>query len=267
MVIQPNWRYYDGLIIQDTPWYDIVFLVTVPDDSDFAEAAKMDNYIKGNKEAWEEAFDMRQASWGADVAERIKNEDYAFFNQDTIRTLRKYHLKGKMIGQFCCNNGRELLSLAKATNAKAGIGFDIAENMVHFANKKAEELNLPCSFVAVNVLEIDDHYNGLFDAVLITIGALCWFRDLRELFAVISKCMKKGGVIIINEQHPALNMLAEEGDEGYDETHPMNFIFSYFDHVWTNNSGMSYITGKSYASKTFTDYTHTVSDIVGAMCG
>ena len=226
----------------------------------------MENYIQGNKEAWEEAFDRRQASWGADVAQRVQSEDYAFFNADTIRALQKYDLKGKCIGQFCCNNGRELLSLVKTVNAKAGIGFDIAENMVRFANAQAKELNLPCQFVAVNVLEIDERYAGLFDAVLITIGALCWFRDLEAFFAVVSRCMKKGGVIVINEQHPALNMLASEGDEGYDETRPTNAVFSYFDHVWISNSGMGYMAGESYASKTFTDYTHTLSDIVGAMC-
>ncbi|MDD3920884.1 MAG: class I SAM-dependent methyltransferase [Eubacteriales bacterium] len=226
----------------------------------------MDRYIQGNKEAWEEAFDMRQASWGADITERVRNEAYAFFNQDTIQVLQRYPLKGKTVAQFCCNNGRELLSLVNTVKAKAGIGFDIAENMVCFANEKAQELKLPCSFVAANVLDIDDSYTGLFDAVLITIGALCWFRDLKAFFAIVSKCMKKGGVIIINEQHPMFNMVAMEGDEAFDAAHPMNFVFSYFDHVWISNSGMDYITGKSYASKTFTDYTHTVSDIIGAMC-
>ena len=35
----------------------------------------MDKYIEGNKEAWEEAFDNRDASWGADITDRIRNED------------------------------------------------------------------------------------------------------------------------------------------------------------------------------------------------
>lgn len=69
----------------------------------------MDNYIKGNKEAWEEAFDMRHAAWGGDIIERVSREKYAFFNEDTKNALEKYDLKNKTIGQFCCNNGRELL--------------------------------------------------------------------------------------------------------------------------------------------------------------
>lgn len=226
----------------------------------------MENYIKGNKEAWEEAFDMRQASWGADIVERVQGEEYPFFNQDTIEVLKKYDMSGKTIGQFCCNNGRELLSLVKTTNAKAGVGFDIAENMVAFANEKATELEVPCQFVQANILEIGDEYKNQFDVVIITIGALCWFHNLREYFSIVGKCMKKGGIIIINEQHPLTNMLAFEGDAEYEASHPLNCAFSYFDHEWVGNDGMSYIVGKGYESKTFTDYTHSMSEIVGAMC-
>lgn len=226
----------------------------------------MEDYIKGNKEAWEEAFDMRSDSWGADVEERVGRDPYAFFNKDTAEVLKKYDFKGKTIGQFCCNNGRELLSLVKWADAKAGVGFDIAENMVEFANEKAKNLNVPCKFVAANILEIGDEYKEQFDAVIITIGALCWFKDLKEYFGIVSKCMKKDAVIIINEQHPLTNMLAMEGDAEFCEQYPLNCAFSYFDHVWVGNDGMGYITGKDYESKTFTDYTHPMSEIVGAMC-
>ena len=37
------------------------------------KAGFMDKYIEGNKEAWEEAFDNRDASWGADITDRIRN--------------------------------------------------------------------------------------------------------------------------------------------------------------------------------------------------
>ncbi|MBE5963028.1 MAG: methyltransferase domain-containing protein [Lachnospiraceae bacterium] len=226
----------------------------------------LETYIKGNKEAWEEAFDKRDPSWGANIVEKVKNEDYAFFNQQTMETLKKYDLAGKTIGQFCCNNGRELLSLVKTTKAKAGVGFDIAENMIDFANEKAKELELPCEFVAKNILEIDGSYENQFDVVLITIGALCWFKNLKDYFAIVSKCLKKDGIIIINEQHPFTNMLAQKSEKEYVKEYPLNCVFSYFSHEWISNDGMGYITGKNYESKTFTDYTHSMSEIVGSMC-
>lgn len=98
----------------------------------------MKHYILENKAAWEE-----------DILQRVTVETYAFFNPDMVTALKQYDLKHKTIGQFCCNNGRELLSLVKSANAGKGIGFDIATNQVQFANEKAAALNLPCEFVAI----------------------------------------------------------------------------------------------------------------------
>ncbi len=226
----------------------------------------MEDYIAGNKEAWEEAFELRDASWGKDIAKRVKLEDYPFFNKDTVKVLRKYDMTGKTIGQFCCNNGRELLSLVKSSGAVKGVGFDIAENQVTFANDRAKELGLPCEFIAVNVLEIDEQFTDAFDFVLITIGALCWFKDLRKLFQVISRCTKNGGTLIINELHPFTGMLAAPGEEEFIKDHPTECRYSYFEKEWAGNKGMQYITKKSYDSKTFTDYSHPLSDIISSLC-
>ena len=227
----------------------------------------MDQYIEGNKAAWEEAFDKRDASWGADITERIQKEDYPFFNEETKSVLKQIPTEGAVIGQFCCNNGRELLSLVKSGKAKKGIGFDIAENQVAFANEKAKELRLPCVFEAVNIYDIGDRFREQFDVVIITIGALCWFDDLNRFFAIVANCMKPGAVIVINEEHPCKNMLAAEGEELYDPDHRLECRYSYFEHVWTGNGGMFYITKKNYLSKTFTDYTHPMSEIISGMCG
>ena len=225
----------------------------------------MDKYIAGNKAAWEEAFENRDASWGADIAERVRTEDYPFFNEETKSVLKKLPTQGAVICQFCCNNGRELLSLVKSGRAKKGVGFDIAENQVAFANEKAQELQLPCAFEAVNIYDIDDRYREQFDVALITIGALCWFRDLDRFFAVVARCMKPGAVIVINEQHPCTNMLATD-DEVCDPEHRKECLYSYFGHEWTGNEGMYYMTQKRYESKTFTDFTHSMSEIISGMC-
>ena len=81
----------------------------------------MEDYIKENKAAWEEAFDKRDESWGADITERIRTEEYPFFNEETKRVLKELDTEGKVIGHFCCNNGRELLSLVKCGKALKGI--------------------------------------------------------------------------------------------------------------------------------------------------
>ncbi|MBR3143574.1 MAG: SAM-dependent methyltransferase, partial [Clostridiales bacterium] len=68
------------------------------------------------------------------------------------------------------------------------------------------------------------------------------------------------------EQHPCTSMLTTPGEELYDPEHRLECHYSYFEHEWTGNGGMYYMTKKSYHSKTFTDYTHPLSEIISGMC-
>jgi SAM-dependent methyltransferase len=223
------------------------------------------NYIDSNKQAWEEAFDLRAPDWGIDIVERVQKEQYPFFEEDMVCVLKKYDFSGKVLAQFCCNNGRELLSLVNTTQAQQGWGFDIAENQVAFANEKAKELNLPCTFQAVNILSLGADFHNSFDALIITIGALCWFKDLDAFFGKVSACLKDKGVLLINEQHPITNMFGLPGEENYIPEHPTCLVNSYFSKEWIGNEGMFYMTQKRYLSKTFTDYSHPLSEILTTM--
>jgi len=223
------------------------------------------DYIQKNKQAWEEAFDNRYAGWGIDIVETIRANDYAYFNSDMADVLRTFSFKDKNVAQFCCNNGRELLSLACSQKTKKCIGFDIAENQVKFANDKAIELGANCEFVATNILDIGSKYYDLFDYAIITIGALCWFKDLDAFFSVVSRCLKKNSVLIINEAHPVCNMFSLPGDDNFDEKCPTKPVNNYFTKEWRNTEGMYYITKKEYASKVFIDYSHPASEIFNAL--
>lgn len=50
----------------------------------------MEKYIEGNKAAWEEAFDYRDTSWGADITDRIQTEDYPFSTKKRRLPCGKY---------------------------------------------------------------------------------------------------------------------------------------------------------------------------------
>ena len=159
-----------------------------------------------------------------------------------------------------------MLSLVLDGDADFGVGFDFAENILKQAQETAEKADIKnCEFINCNILEIPEKYFNKFDIVLFTIGALCWFEDLTKLFAVVSKCLKSGGTIIINDGHPVINMLSLPGDEGFNAKAPTNLIHSYFrKEPWIGNNGMYYISG-DYESKTFTDFSHTMSDIINGL--
>lgn len=223
------------------------------------------DYIEGNKKAWEEAFVNKKPGWGENHAELLLSQTLPFFNQDTIAELKSLDLEGKTIAQFACNNGRELLS-AMQLGPACGIGFDIAENFIMQARQIADKIERTnVEFVSGNLLDIDEPYLKRFDLIFFTIGAITWFEDLRHLFAIVAKCLKPGGKLLINDFHPFMNMLPLPGEEGYDPEHLDRVTYSYFrKEPWIENHGVSYITPE-YDSKTFISFTHTLSEIFTAL--
>ena len=156
------------------------------------------DYIKDNKAAWEEAFAHKREGWGEENHTRLLRETLPFFCADVAAELRSMDFCGKDVAQFCCNNGRELLSLMRL-GAASGTGFDIAENIIAQANDTARKAGIHnCRFVARNILDIDKGYDGRFDFILFTIGAITWFEQLGPLFQKVSDCLKPGGMMLIH---------------------------------------------------------------------
>lgn len=222
------------------------------------------DYITGNKAAWEEAFECRKPDWGDYDYKRLINEDLPFLEADVIAELKDIDLKDKTIAQFCCNNGRELLSLMQL-QPKAGVGFDIAENILAQARTNAAKAGiLRCDFVEANILEMDERYYNQFDFIMFTIGAITWFENLTDLFGIVAKCLKPGGILLINDFHPLMNMLATPDEEAFDPRCINKIVYPYFrDEPWLENDGMGYMAGQ-YPSKTFTCFSHTISEIINS---
>lgn len=223
------------------------------------------DYIQENKAAWEEAFEHRHPGWGETNDVRLMQEHLPFFCPDVSKELETMDFRGKTVAQFCCNNGRELLSLLQL-GAKNGVGFDIAENIIEQAVDTAQKAGIQnCKFVPCNILDIPAQYNESFDFIMFTIGAITWFDDLQQLFHKASDCLKPGGILLIHDFHPFMNMLAMPGEPAFDEQNLNQVAYSYFrKEPWIENEGMGYMS-ESYASKTFTSFSHTMADIINAI--
>lgn len=219
-------------------------------------------YFQSNKEAWEEAFSKRLNGWGDSNAERLKAEKTPFLDAKLVRELQDIGLEGKRVAQFCCNNGRELLSMMHLGPA-SGTGFDIAENIILQARETAEKAGTPnCEFIACNLLDIPETNTASFDLVLFTIGAVTWFYDLKPLFDKVALCLRPGGTLLIEDDHPFVGMIPLPGEPAFDEAHLNQLTYPYFrDYPWIENEGIGYISG-NYPSKTFTSFSHTMADII-----
>ena len=225
----------------------------------------MKKIVEMNKAAWEEAFDRRSAGFGENHAQRLQHEPWAFLEPPVVEALKQMGLSGGSVAQFCCNNGRELMSVVKNTGAREGVGFDIAGNILAQARQIAAEAGVPCTFVEGDVCEAPAAYDGRFDLILVTVGALCWMERLQPFFDRVATCLKAGGRLLIHESHPVTGMFAVPQEEAFDPAEPARICYSYFKaEPFVDTYGMVYLTGEAYESKPFTSFVHTLGGIVTA---
>lgn len=222
------------------------------------------DYTKGNKKAWESAFDHRSGEYAKDLLERLNANDNPFLHQDFLSVIKAYDLKNQTIVQFCTNNGRELMQLSMMGVHKA-VGFDIAENMVDYANDAAKKLNLPTTFIQADILQLDSLYDTMFDYGFITVGALCWFEDLNHFFRKVVKTLKPNATLFIHEAHPFELMFATKGEEQYVQSDPKRIVYDYFGKTIWKESGMGYMSDTLKKDTVFTSFSHTLSDVFSAM--
>ncbi|KRM71287.1 class I SAM-dependent methyltransferase [Lacticaseibacillus brantae] len=221
------------------------------------------DYMTENKAAWEEAFAHRQPHWGENVAERLSHERLPFLDAAVVNQIQTLDFKGKVIAQFCCNNGRELLSLMQLGPAK-GIGFDIATNIIDQARQQAQTAKMTnCEFVAVNILDIPDSYHQQFDFIIFTIGAITWFKDLEPLFAKVAACLKPGGQLLLHDFHPFMNMLPLPDEPDFNAQDLQHLSYPYFNpDPFIEGNGMSYLSEPYQAKNRFISFAHPTAAII-----
>jgi ubiquinone/menaquinone biosynthesis C-methylase UbiE len=217
-------------------------------------------YVHANREAWNEAQAVHAKNRTCDIVTDIKEGRLHF----DLNLLGGYDLRDKSVGQFCCNNGRETLSMS-SLGARECVGFDISDSFIDEARVMSEKLGFNCSFIQADVCEITSH-REYFDLVIFTAGALPWLQDLNSVFRTVSEVLKPSGTLIISDWHPFLGMFAMPGEEDYDPAHPEKIAYSYFrkDPIIEDN-GMDYVGGTVYQSKKFYSFNHSLSEIITAI--
>ena len=224
------------------------------------------NYAEKNREAWNEAASVHGKSRKIDYKEKFKDRNFSVLDGTLSSLLKKIPLKGGVVAQLCCNDGRELLSIINTMGA-AGVGFDISDEFIAEAKKIAELAKLNCRFIRTDINHLTNEYNNYFDLVLFTAGALTWFSDLGKLFDTVKRLMKPGGYLVIYEIHPFTNLIAWKDEPDYESLNPYKVAYKYFrDTPWVNNNGADYIGKTTYKSKTFISFAHKLSDIITAIC-
>ncbi|EEM03334.1 SAM-dependent methyltransferase [Bacillus pseudomycoides] len=82
---------------------------------------------------------------------------------------------------------------------------DISESNAKYANELADAAGTSITYIVSDVLDISP--SKTFDVVLLELGVLHYFLDLKPLFKLIAGLLKDGGTFILRDYHPLYTKL------------------------------------------------------------
>jgi ubiquinone/menaquinone biosynthesis C-methylase UbiE len=215
--------------------------------------------IEANRQAWNEVAPIHAKHQMKRLLDDLRTPDVYRLDDVERDFFNSVKVQGKAVVQLCCNNGRELMSVKKLGAGRC-VGVDIAESFIEQARQLAQDSGLACEFVCANVLDLASDYDGTFDIVYITIGALCWIPDLGALFEIVNRLLKPGGHLFIYDMHPFLNVFEVDDPEGVLPTVKL----SYFPKgPYPDTHGLDYFGNTDYGASVHYWYSHKLSNVIG----
>ncbi|MFJ7971789.1 class I SAM-dependent methyltransferase [Psychrobacillus sp. NPDC096389] len=121
-------------------------------------------------------------------------------------------VKGKKIANLLGSKGNKAVSFA-LLGAEVTV-VDISQENKKYAMELANEAKVNIKYIVSDILEVpDDEALIDLDVVLLELGVLHYFVDLRPLFKVVYDSLKPGGQFILRDYHPFVSKLVniEEG--------------------------------------------------------
>jgi SAM-dependent methyltransferase len=96
--------------------------------------------------------------------------------------------------------------------ARAVLGLDYSPTAVGAAQRRADELGVPCRYELVE-LPRTQLGSGIADLVYTGKGALIWMEDLDAWAAEMHRLLRPGGHLFVYEGHPLVPLWASDADE------------------------------------------------------
>lgn len=178
--------------------------------------------IASNRDAWNESARHHKdsADWHEQWA-AVAHADFTCLDDTLTGVLTEVGIDGKDVVQLGCNNGRECLSLF-ALGARHVTGVDQSAAFLGQARELAARSPHAPEFIESDIHHLPAQLKGRFDVALITIGVLNWMPDIAGFFRHVAQTLKPGGVLVVYETHPFLEMFDPESAD------PFALSSSYF---------------------------------------
>lgn len=214
-------------------------------------------YTEANRIAWNEAMPYHQKAKDGKFFRAFLEPGYSCLDETITAKIKEIGITGRDAAQLGCNDGREILSL-KNLGAQRAVGFDISDAAIAEARKLAKVAKIECEFVRTDIYEIPEEYNDSFDLIYISIGVLPWMLDLESFFKIVSRLIRKNGILLIYETHPIMQMF-----DSAKKDVPMQMTESYFrKDPWVDTTSLDYYDNTQYDASVHYDFPHTLSEII-----
>ena len=217
-------------------------------------------YCDANRAAWEEAAPLHADKNQEALLKKFSESGYSLLHAHSHECIMQVDLREKAVGQLCCNNGIDLLSLMNY-GASSGVGFDASPQFIGQAKTLASAAGQGnVEFVITDIYEISPKYDAQFDFIMTSVGVLSWMPDLFLFFNRAAALLKPGGYYFIEEMHPVLLMY--ENSSANSDPVP---TYSYFrEQPWKDTDGLDYFNGKPYQALPAYSFQYTMADIIMA---
>ena len=157
------------------------------------------DYINKNKKSWDKRTLIHLKS---DFYDNNKFKKH-LNSLNSIELEEIGNVKKKDLLHLQCHFGQDSISLANMGSNVVAV--DFSKSAIKYAQELSVELNVKLDFYESNILNLN--LNKEFDIIYTSYGVLGWLPDLNKWAKTISRHLKRGGLFLLVEFHPFIELL------------------------------------------------------------
>ncbi|WP_163506117.1 class I SAM-dependent methyltransferase [Fodinicola acaciae] len=187
----------------------------------------MDAVTSSNQAAWQTASQKHVREYDELLAQARRESSLLEHEQELLRPLLS---AAPDVVHLQSGHGLDDIALANA-GARSVVGIDFSSVAAAAAQRRADELAVPCRYVVAEVPRTPLR-DGSADLIYTGKGALIWLPDIDAWGREVVRLLRPGGQLFVYEAHPAVPLWAWDEDEprirpdrGYFEASHVNETF------------------------------------------
>ncbi|NHJ13274.1 MAG: class I SAM-dependent methyltransferase [Candidatus Thorarchaeota archaeon] len=167
----------------------------------------MDEFIKANREMWEDRVDVHKGSKFYDVEGFLKGRQ----TLDPIELKEVGDVAGKSLLHLQCHFGLDTLSWARLGAKVTGV--DFSGKAIALAEKLAKQTRIDARFIVSDIYKLQEVLDEEFNIVFTSGGVLTWLPDISAWGEIAAHYVKKSGFFYIRDFHPFSFVFDDERED------------------------------------------------------